>query len=582
MNRSRAACGFITAAAVSGLLVALPAAASSAATTDCPTALPTVDAVDGLTGTGYTVERGTTADPFSATVLGRITDGIAPGVDMIMADLSSPALERAGGVWAGMSGSPVYTEDGQLIGSVSYGLAASSSIAGITPAEDLLALRPVTDGADTISVTARSAARIAETGEASKSLAAKGFERLPVPISASGVASKHTKRFLKDITAASGMSVRTGGATVSASAESSPDEIFAGSNYAAALSYGDVSLTGLGTTTYVCNGTAVAFGHPMLSNGKVEYSVHPAEALYVQPDPSWGPFKVGNPGGVVGTVTRDGTIGLRSTLGQTPEHEFPVTTSLTDEDGRTVTGQTVGVYQPYAADIAALHLQSAIVKANGAEGGGSAALKITVKGTRANGRSFTLTHTDHYADTYDVSYTAADTLYFMLLPLTEQEFEDVQITGITVTGTVTNDVERYRVTKLETKQNGAWVKLTKRRAVASGGKIPLRATLATYRSTEEITVPITVGVPVKSSGYTGSLTITDGGGSDYWWWSDEDSSDSLDDLFKEIRNFPSNDTLISQVSVDSPSGRRTHKTKQETQLDAAVTSFSRDVMLTVK
>ena len=58
-------------------------------------------------------------------MLGRITDGIAPGVDMILADVSSPALTRAGGVWAGMSGSPVYTADGRLIGSVSYGLAAS-------------------------------------------------------------------------------------------------------------------------------------------------------------------------------------------------------------------------------------------------------------------------------------------------------------------------------------------------------------------------------------------------------------------------------------------------------------------------
>jgi hypothetical protein len=52
---------------------------------------------------------GTTPEPFTADVLGRITDGIAPGVDMIMADVSSPALTRAGGVWAGMSGSPVYT-----------------------------------------------------------------------------------------------------------------------------------------------------------------------------------------------------------------------------------------------------------------------------------------------------------------------------------------------------------------------------------------------------------------------------------------------------------------------------------------
>jgi len=579
MNRSRTACGFITTAAVSGLLVALPAVSASGASIDCPTALPTTEAVDGLTGTGYTVERGTTADEFSATVLGRVADGIAPGVDMIMADLSSPALERAGGVWAGMSGSPVYTADGRLIGSVSYGLAASSSIAGITPAEDLLALQPNTAAAESVPVSTRAAARIAATGEASKSLASQGFERLPLPISASGLAARNTKRYLKDITAASGMSVYSGGARIAPSAESSTDEIFAGSNYAAALSYGDISLSGLGTTTYVCGDTAVAFGHPLLSNGKVEYSVHPAEAVFIQPDPDWGPFKVGNPGGPVGTITRDGTIGLVSTLGQTPAHEFPVTSSLTNEDGKTVTGQTVGVYQPWAADIAALHVQSAVIKALGAQGAGSAAVKITVTGTRDKGKKFTVVHRDHYADSYDVSYNVADTVYYMLQPLADQEYEDVNITGITVTGTVSNDLKRYRVTKLETKRNGAWVPLKKQLTVKSAGKIPLRATLSPYRSTETIKVPITIGVPARSSDYTGSLTLSDDGGSDYWWW-DESSSDSLDELLDEIRNFPSNDSLVREISLEGPG--RNRSIRRETHLDSALVSFSRDVTLKVE
>jgi hypothetical protein len=36
-----------------------------------------------VAGTGFTVEKGTTPDPFSAEVIGRITDGIEPGTDMI-------------------------------------------------------------------------------------------------------------------------------------------------------------------------------------------------------------------------------------------------------------------------------------------------------------------------------------------------------------------------------------------------------------------------------------------------------------------------------------------------------------------
>ncbi|MBT0771161.1 hypothetical protein KIH74_19630 [Kineosporia sp. J2-2] len=552
MSKARAACGFITTATVSGLLVALPALPSQAAG-DCPTALPTSEAVDGLEGTGYTVERGTTPDPFGAKLLGRITDGIAPGVDMIMADLDSPALERAGGVWAGMSGSPVYTSDGKLIGSVSYGLTAASNIAGITPAEDLTALGAGSGAAATVKVSGHRAARLAKTGETSKALAAKGFERLPVPVSASGIARRHTKRFLKSVTAGSGMAVRSGGARIGVRAQSSPDEIFAGSNYAAALSYGDISLTGLGTTTYVCNGTAVAFGHPFLSAGQVEYSVHPASAVLVQEDPTGlagGPFKVGNPGGVVGTVTRDNTTGLRSTLGQAPAHQFPVTTLLKNESGQTISGTTVGVYQTYAADIAALHLQAAVVKALGAQGGGSAAIQITVNGTRAGGKKFKLTHSDHFSDSTDVSYLAADSLYFMILPLISQSFEDVQITDVKISGAVTSGIQQYRVSRMQVKKNGAWTALKGAQKVTSGGSLALRATLTAYRSTKTVTVPLTVAVPKKSSGFTGTLTVTDGLSAT----SPDREPTSLDGLLKQINATASNDSVVARIDLDTPSG----------------------------
>ncbi len=63
---------------------------------------------------------------------------------MIMVELESPALERAGGIWQGMSGSPVYV-DGQLLGAVAYGLSwGPSPIAGVTPfseMDDYLAAR---------------------------------------------------------------------------------------------------------------------------------------------------------------------------------------------------------------------------------------------------------------------------------------------------------------------------------------------------------------------------------------------------------------------------------------------------------
>ena len=105
----------------------------------CPAAVPT-DEFGGLAGqdlTGLTVDQGTTPDGFTAEFLGVIDDGIAPGLDMIVVRTSSEAITEAGGIWFGMSGSPVYDEAGRLVGAVAYGLTGASPIAGITPAAEM-------------------------------------------------------------------------------------------------------------------------------------------------------------------------------------------------------------------------------------------------------------------------------------------------------------------------------------------------------------------------------------------------------------------------------------------------------------
>ena len=65
-----------------------------------------------MLGTGWTVSEGRDPEPFDAEVLGVLPDAIAPGRDMIVVDTSSPAITDAGGIWFGMSGSPVYHDAG--------------------------------------------------------------------------------------------------------------------------------------------------------------------------------------------------------------------------------------------------------------------------------------------------------------------------------------------------------------------------------------------------------------------------------------------------------------------------------------
>jgi hypothetical protein len=605
MTRSRLSSGVLVSAVVAGAFVAVPAVAagaagaavSAAAPIDCPTAFPIAEAVDGVVGTGYTVERGTTPAPFTATILGRVTDGIAPGIDMIMADLDSPALTRAGGVWAGMSGSPVYAADGRLIGSVSYGLSASSPIAGITPAADLQqllllppspALAPASAKAR-IKVSGALAVKLANAGGVSAAQADEGFRQLPVPVSVSGAAKKSAK-FLKRLTATAGVRVRLSGAGTSAAA-SSPSEITAGSNFAAALSYGDVSIVGVGTTTFVCNGQAVAFGHPMINAGDVQFTAHPASAVYIQPDPVNGPFKVANPGGPVGVIDQDRTTGIRAELGAVPASSFAVTSTLRADGAAAVTGSTTGVYQPWTANIAALHLQSNIVKALGAEGAGSAALTFTITGTRAGGKPFTLVRADHYSDSADLSFTAADSLNTLVTSLVEQPFEPLTITGVQITGSVSSTVKQYRVTGLKVKKRGQWVTLTGSQTVTAGRTMPMRITLTKYRSPATVVVPLTVKIPTRTEGASGDLILSDGLNAGFNSGGDSGMDDSAADgppvgptsltqLLAQLTSAPTNDCVAGSLLLGN--GRRSVTTVTLGKTDAIVSEYLKDIPLQVR
>jgi hypothetical protein len=579
-----AAAGLVAGGLAAG--AAGPATAAVTAPIDCPEPFPVADAKDGVTGTGFTVEKGTRRDPFTATLLGRVSDGIAPGVDMIMADLASPALERAGGVWAGMSGSPVYTADGRLIGSVSYGLAASSPIAGITPAADMQKLLSGGTRATKVKVGAAAAKRIARTGEVSAKEAGEGFEVLKVPFTVSGMSGKRYDAFAKDIARRVPHAlVRKGGTRVTGASEGSPSDIAAGSNFAAAVSYGAVTSGGVGTTTFVCRGEAVAFGHPMLQAGAVNLSAHPAQAVLVQPDPIFGPFKVANFGGVVGTVDQDRTTGIRARLGADPV-SFPVTTTLSQDGGTAHRATTRIVYQPLAADLAGTHVMSLIDSLRESYGPGSGTFTTRITGKRAGGATFSLTLKDHVASTDDLSVEVAQQLYSTVAALVDQPYENIRLTGISVTGNVTDKVEQYRVTALRVAdRKGRWVKPPATLRVSPGKAVKTRLTLTKYRSSQTRTVPLTVTAPAKAgSGDAGSLVVSTAGGPLLDVGEDfddaQDAASTFPGLLKQLAAGPFSDQATATLGVES--GTRTLTSATGKRLAFALSPYSRALDVEIK
>lgn len=562
--------------------VGLPAHAAVTGPIDCPMALPTADAVKGLIGTGYTVSEGTDPEPFTATVLGRIKDGIGPGVDMIMADLDSPALDAAGGVWAGMSGSPVYTDDGDLIGAVSYGLAASSPIAGITPAATMTPLLTgdtPTSGLSTgaglpkqIHVSSSQAKSLAKTGGLALSTTSRGFKQLTLPVGVSGAPSRAGQKILDRFEKRLGnVSMFSGGGTATAQVSAQAvSDVHAAGNFAGMMSYGDASFYGVGTTTFVCNGRAVAFGHPFDYTGDTTLGANLADAIYVQPDPIFGPFKVANIGETVGTVDLDSLTGIAATLGDAPANMAAVTTTLKNDAGKTFTGGSDIVTQDYTPDIAAYTAQFDIERALGASGKGSASLTIEIKGKRASGAPFTVTHKDKFVSNSNLPYTVADTVYLLAGQLSYQELEKVSITSINITGTVSKVVRGYRASNLQVKKGSKWVKPGSNSfVVKSGGTLATRLTLSPLNGSASITRELKVALPSGlSSGDSGSLTVVTG--SDPWMW-DFSEAETFSALLKQLNNLPTSTAIRGDTSFSTY--RSVKSRHSERVVSYAITSY---------
>jgi len=104
-----------------------------AGATECPSTIPASAALDGMVGQGLTVVHGTTPQPFRVKVLGVLANGIGAGRDLIIVEVSDltghHVVDRGGGIWAGMSGSPVYL-NGELLGAISYGFTSAPSRIG--------------------------------------------------------------------------------------------------------------------------------------------------------------------------------------------------------------------------------------------------------------------------------------------------------------------------------------------------------------------------------------------------------------------------------------------------------------------
>lgn len=571
VTRRRRRTAFLTAAAAlataTTTLLAGPAqsAPPTATFADCPDAYPVADLAANQPVTGLTVSAGNTPDTFTGEVLGVLKNGIAAGLDMIMVRLSSPEIDRVGGIWAGMSGSPVYSDDGRIIGAVSYGLAVGPSpVAGVTPAGDMQALvgggpAAALRGTRHVQLTKAVQQRIVTDGLATNAEASQGLARLRLPLGVSGMVNTARLNEAASLIGNSDMLVyRAGAAPV---APTSDPDIFPGSNLAASMSYGDFSAVGTGTTTMVCNGQVIGFGHPFNWTGDSTLTLHGADAVYIQEDPTVAGFKVANPTGPLGTINGDHLAGISGLVGPTPD-TTQLHSAVTLTGGGSRIGDTyvsVPAFLPDATALAELANQDRVFDRVGP---GSSLVHFTVDGETSGGEPFTLVRTNRFASPDDISISSIFEAADDVARVVRNNFTDVTISQVRISAQL-NPVDRaFHVGQVELKKGDHFVRLTHSSVVSAraGSTLRLRVTLNSVRN--EIgskVVLVSVKVPSGRVGSFGSLNIGQafGGRSADRFVIDATSqaANSFDGLINRLSNAPRNDELLAEIDLFTRSGR---------------------------
>lgn len=518
--RQRRATG--PAAVLTGLALTVAALAPLAATPhaaaapveDCATAFPVSDLAPGDALHGLTVTSGTTPTPFAAKVVGVLTDGIAPGVPMVIVKVDPAGFgaeidpTEVKGIWQGMSGSPLYAADDSLVGAVSYGLSSQQSwVAGVTPFEDMTSYLGTMSS--TVHLGARLAQRVAAAARVSPATASAGLQQLPLPLGVAGVPA----RFLRPTASqrrhhrwlATGTNTRLG--VAAASVAPTADSIVAGGNVAASVSYGDVTMAGVGTATSVCDGQTVGFGHPFNLYGATTLALHPAEALYVQGDaPS---FKVASIGAPVGTVFGDHLTGITGAFGPAPT-AATVTATASDGSAHRTGTTSVSVRTPDTLAMSAFaSVVANDVRVLDRQGPGSRQMTWRVTGHDARGAAYDLSWSDRYLAPYELStetgFTLGDVVYRIA------SMPGVSVDSVTSTADASTSLLSYRMVRVEQRVAGAWTKVTMRKPVLARAGRPLTVRAVLRSSAGELVVPFTFDVPAKAAGRMAMLAMTGGG-----------------------------------------------------------------------
>ncbi len=315
----------------------------------------------GMKGVAHTVFAGTETQEFGVEILGVLPGFPGPRQSAVIARLSGSNVEKTG-VFAGMSGSPVYV-DGRLVGAIAFSFPFSKEpIAGITPIKQMIDIfekgkvdethRPraprlvsfaqlaATEWKGTLpkqAVTATSL--IAPVSAGSPLVALMGQQMTPIatPVVFSGISQESLALFAPQLMANGLLPVSGAGgsAAITPLGEANEKTLTPGTSLSVQLVRGDYSIAASGTVTFRDGDRIYAFGHPFLSLGAADMPMTETSVVTVIANVN-NSFKLSVPGLMMGAISQDRAAGVFGSLGRAPKM-IPVKINLHTSRGRTET-----------------------------------------------------------------------------------------------------------------------------------------------------------------------------------------------------------------------------------------------------
>ena len=332
------------------ITIALLASVAFAQAPKAPDIFPLEDLRPGMKGTARTVFTGSETEEFSVEILGVLPGFPGPRQSAIIAKLTGANVEKTG-VFAGMSGSPVYI-DGKIVGAIAFSFPFSREpIAGITPIKQMIDLfnkgsenakpkdpRPVsfaqlagTDWKPNLPKPAvSSVSLLAPVSAGSPLLPLLGQQMTPIatPLVFSGISQETLSVFAPQLIANGVLPVSGAGgsAAITPLAEVNGNTFPPGSSISVQLVRGDYSLAAAGTVTMRDGDRIYAFGHPFLSLGASDMPMTESSVVTVISNVN-NSFKLSVPGRMVGAISQDRASGIFGLLRQAPKM-IPVKVNL--------------------------------------------------------------------------------------------------------------------------------------------------------------------------------------------------------------------------------------------------------------